>query len=46
GTQGNQSRGKQTCFKCGEEGRYANECGVQGITCYNCQKPGHYARDC
>ncbi|MCI49671.1 TIR-NBS-LRR resistance protein, partial [Trifolium medium] len=46
GPQGNQSRGKQTCFKCGEEGHYANECGVQGITCYNYQTPGHYARDC
>ncbi|MCI48832.1 TIR-NBS-LRR resistance protein, partial [Trifolium medium] len=42
GIRGNQVREKQTCYKCGEEGQYANECGNPGaaITCYNCQKPG------
>ncbi|MCI38254.1 TIR-NBS-LRR resistance protein, partial [Trifolium medium] len=46
GARGSQVREKQTCFKYGEEGHYANECGVQISTCYNCQKPGHFARDC
>ncbi|MCI56424.1 TIR-NBS-LRR resistance protein, partial [Trifolium medium] len=46
GAQGSQAREKLTCFKCGEEGHYATECGVQGPTCYNCKKPGHFARDC
>ncbi|MCI36759.1 TIR-NBS-LRR resistance protein, partial [Trifolium medium] len=46
GTRGNQVREGLTCFKYGEGGHYATECGVQNSTCYNCQKPGHYARDC
>ncbi|MCI53008.1 TIR-NBS-LRR resistance protein, partial [Trifolium medium] len=36
GAQGSQSRGKQTCYMCGEEGHYANECGDAGSVCYNC----------
>ncbi|MCI53426.1 cellular nucleic acid-binding protein, partial [Trifolium medium] len=46
GTRGNQVGEKLTYFKCGEEGHYATECGIQVPTCYNCKKPGHYARDC
>ncbi|MCI57519.1 gag polyprotein, partial [Trifolium medium] len=48
GTRGNQVREKQTCYKCGEEGHYANECGNPGAAtiCYICQKLGHYAREC
>ncbi|MCI23300.1 TIR-NBS-LRR resistance protein, partial [Trifolium medium] len=48
GTRGNQVREEQACYRFGEEGHYANECGNPGaaITCYNCQKSGHYARDC
>ncbi|MCI44751.1 TIR-NBS-LRR resistance protein, partial [Trifolium medium] len=30
GTRGNQVRGKQICYRCGEEGHYAHECGNQG----------------
>ncbi|MCI37379.1 TIR-NBS-LRR resistance protein, partial [Trifolium medium] len=46
GTRGNPGGEKQTCFSCGEEGHYANECGKPRLTCHNCQKPGHFARDC
>ncbi|MCI55795.1 hypothetical protein A2U01_0077046, partial [Trifolium medium] len=46
GAQGSQVKKKLNCYRCGEEGHYANECRVQDFTCHNCQKPGHYARDC
>ncbi|PNX56270.1 putative TIR-NBS-LRR resistance protein, partial [Trifolium pratense] len=45
-TRGNQVREKQACFRCGEVGHYANECGAQDPLCYNCKKTGHYVRDC
>ncbi|KAK2368533.1 cleavage and polyadenylation specificity factor subunit [Trifolium repens] len=46
GTRGNQSGGKLTCRRCGQEGHYANDCKSPGTVCYNCQRPGHFARDC
>ncbi|MCI00194.1 enzymatic polyprotein, partial [Trifolium medium] len=46
GTRGNPVREKQNCFRCGEEGHYANECGIPNFNCHNCQKTGHFARDC
>ena len=41
-----------TCFKCNQEGYFANECPNQAsvakpdITCYKCGKPGHISRNC
>ncbi|MCI09563.1 TIR-NBS-LRR resistance protein, partial [Trifolium medium] len=46
GNRGNQVRGGHFCYKCGEKGHYANDCGNQARLCYNCQKPGHFIKDC
>ena len=46
GTRGNQSEGKLTCHRCGQEGHYVNDCKSPRTVCYNCQRPGHFARDC
>ncbi|KAK2357014.1 receptor protein EIX2 [Trifolium repens] len=46
GTRGNQSGGKLTCRRCGQEGHYVDDCKSPGTVCYNCQRPGHFARDC
>ncbi|MCI86545.1 cellular nucleic acid-binding protein [Trifolium medium] len=37
-----------TCFRCGEGGHYASECGnLEAVpNCFNCRKPGHFARNC
>jgi hypothetical protein len=37
--------GNGNCFKCGNPGHIANNCG-KGLTCFNCGKGEHYARDC
>ncbi|KAK2388853.1 cleavage and polyadenylation specificity factor subunit [Trifolium repens] len=48
GTRGSRDGEKQTCYRCGQEGHYAVECGNRGpgAVCFNCQKPGHFVRDC
>ncbi|KAK2410028.1 cleavage and polyadenylation specificity factor subunit [Trifolium repens] len=46
GTRGNQSGGKLTCRRCGQEGHYVNDCQSPGTVCYNCQRPGHFSKDC
>jgi hypothetical protein len=36
-----------TCFKCKEEGHYANQCSnISKITCWKCGCLGHYANQC
>ncbi|MCI36353.1 TIR-NBS-LRR resistance protein, partial [Trifolium medium] len=39
GIRGNPGGEKLTCFKCGNEGHYATECGAlkEGTICYNCR---------
>ncbi|XP_039049095.1 glycine-rich protein 2-like [Hibiscus syriacus] len=43
--------GGSGCFKCGESGHLARDCGQGGgggggLACYNCGGSGHFARDC
>ncbi|MCI47072.1 TIR-NBS-LRR resistance protein, partial [Trifolium medium] len=46
GTRGNPDGEKGPCFKCGQEGHFANNCRNLEVICFNCQKPGHFSRDC
>ena len=36
------------CFRCGEEGHYANKCSMKdsGLKCGYCQKSNHCTKDC
>lgn len=46
GNEGDLSKPKPYCFKCGDPGHYADKCTARSNLCYKCHKPGHLARDC
>lgn len=37
---------KRTCYKCGNLGHHADECGFKERLCYNCKQPGHESSKC